>query len=107
MFSALCQCLLLTFNGDHPPDPEQTVFAESLEVSPSVVDDVFSEDILPSMTKYDWYKAQRDDPSISHVISCLERALKPSLRETYLEHPEVKLLLRKLQRLEHRDGFLS
>lgn len=88
VFSALCQRHLLTFKGDIPPDPEPLgESAESLEVSPSVKDDVFSEDILPSMTKYDWYKAQRDDPSISRVTSCLERALKPSFRDKDTDKP--------------------
>lgn len=111
VFSALCQRHLLTFKGDIPPDPEPLgESAESLEVSPSVKDDVFSEDILPSMTKYDWYKAQRDDPSVLRVISCLERALKErevsGTGETNLEHPEAKLLLREWKRLVRRDGVL-
>ncbi|KAK0134260.1 hypothetical protein N1851_030170 [Merluccius polli] len=36
---------------------------------------------------------------LSHVITFVKRALKPSFREANLEHPDVKLLLREWKRL--------
>lgn len=106
VFSALCQRHHLAQKTDHCLDPVQPVAAESLAISPGMVDEVFGEDTLPSMTNTDWCKAQRDDPSISYVITCLEEAHRPSYREAKLEHPDVALLMKEWKRLELRDGVL-
>ena len=108
VFTALCQRHFVTFEGEHhhDTDTELPVIAESLAIDPSTVTDVFGEDTLPSMTNSDWCKAQRDDPSISRVIHWMEGVLKPSLRDTKLEPPEVKLLLREWNKFEVRDSVL-
>lgn len=106
VFSALCQRHLVSFKGEHHHHSEQPVVAESLVVDPSIVPAVFGEDTLPSMTNSDWCNAQNNDPSISRVITLVRRAVKPSFRETNLEHPDVKLLLREWKRLELRDDVL-
>uniref|UniRef100_A0A8C5DDV5 Gypsy retrotransposon integrase-like protein 1 n=1 Tax=Gouania willdenowi TaxID=441366 RepID=A0A8C5DDV5_GOUWI len=106
VFSALCQRHFVAFAGEHHSHPEQLVAAESLAIDPSLVLGVFGEDTLPSMTTSDWCKAQKDDPSLSHVVALVERGLKPSFREMNLEHPDVKLLLREWKRLELREGVL-
>lgn len=78
---------------------------QSLVLDPSLVPDVFSEDIYhPWIT--DWCNAQNNDPSISCVIVFVRRAVKLSFRETNLEHPDVKLLLREWKKLELRDDVL-
>lgn len=105
VFSAVCQRHLETFKGQFS-DSEPPVIVESLAMDPSSLPDVFGEDILPSMTTSDWCKAQRDDPSISHVITLLERTLKPSFKEARLEPPDIRLLLREWHKLELRDGVL-
>lgn len=58
------------------------------------------------MSASDMCKAQRDDPSVSYVISCLEGEFKPSFREASLKHPDVKLFLREWEKLELCDGLL-
>lgn len=58
------------------------------------------------MTIADWRGAQRNDPSISRVITYLERAYKPSFKKTTPESSDVKLLLKEWKRLELRDGVL-
>ena len=106
VFSALCQRHLVMFMGEHHHHSEQPVVAESLVVDPSIVPDVFCEGTLPSMTNSDWCNAQGSDPSISRVITFVRRAVKPSFRETNLEHPDVKLLLREWKKLELKDDVL-
>ncbi|CAI5680231.1 unnamed protein product [Oreochromis niloticus] len=106
VFSALCQRHLVMLKDERHPHSEQPVIAESLVVDPSVVPDVFGEDTLPSMANSDWCNAQNNDPSLSRVITFVRRAVKPSFRETNLEHPDVKLLLREWKKLELRDGVL-
>ena len=106
VFSALCQRHLVTLTGEHQNQPEQSVVAESLAVNPSLISGIFGEDTLPSMTNTDWHDLQKADPCISRVIHFVERALKPSIRETNLENSDVKLLLREWKRLELRDGVL-
>uniref|UniRef100_A0A669F658 Gypsy retrotransposon integrase-like protein 1 n=1 Tax=Oreochromis niloticus TaxID=8128 RepID=A0A669F658_ORENI len=104
--SALCQRHLVVSRIEHCSNLEPPLAVESLAVDPSTVADVFGEDTLPSMTSSDWYKAQRDDPVVSRVITFVERAQKPSFRETNFEAPDVRLLLKEWRRLELRDGVL-
>uniref|UniRef100_A0A3B4ZHB9 Gypsy retrotransposon integrase-like protein 1 n=1 Tax=Stegastes partitus TaxID=144197 RepID=A0A3B4ZHB9_9TELE len=105
VFSALCQRHLVAFKGT-PHSSKQYAVAECLAIDPSSALDFFGEDTLPSMTSSDWCQAQRQDPSISRVITFLERGLKPSFRESNLEPPDVKLLLREWRRLELTNGLL-
>ncbi|CAI5671364.1 unnamed protein product [Oreochromis niloticus] len=104
--SALCQRHLVVSKIEHCSNLEPPLAVESLAVDPSTVADVFGEDTLPSMTSSDWYKAQRDDPVVSRVITFVGRAQKPSFRETNFEAPDVRLLLKEWRRLELRDGVL-
>lgn len=59
VFSVLCQHHLVTSKGHHHPLPELPVAAESLAINPSVVDDVFGEDTLSSMTSSDWHRSSK------------------------------------------------
>lgn len=103
-FSALYQRHSVSFQTDpHCPEP---IIAQSLAIDPTSVPDALGEDILPSMTDTDWCKAQRADPSLSRVISLVEGGVRPSLRETNLEPPEVRLLLKEWKKLVLTDGVL-
>lgn len=103
-FSALCQRHSVSFQTE--PHCPELLIAESLAIHPTSLPDAFGEDILPSMTDADWCQAQRADPSISRVIALLEGGVRPSLRETNFEPPEVKVLLKEWKKLVLNDGVL-
>lgn len=92
--------------GEHQHHSDQPVIAESLFVDPSLGPDIFGDNTFPFMTNSDWCNAQNNDPSISCVITFVRRAIKPSLRETNLEHPDVKPLLREWKKLELRNDVV-
>uniref|UniRef100_A0A3Q1EMU4 Gypsy retrotransposon integrase-like protein 1 n=1 Tax=Acanthochromis polyacanthus TaxID=80966 RepID=A0A3Q1EMU4_9TELE len=58
------------------------------------------------MKKGDWYKVQREDPSLREVISFLEAAVKPHFKQLSSKPPEVRLFLKVWKCLELRDGVL-
>lgn len=85
VLAALCQRHLVALKGDHYDSSERPVAIKSLAVSPALFNDIFGHESLPSMSAADMCKAQKDDPSVSYVISCLEGEFKPSFREASLK----------------------
>ncbi len=99
-FSALCQ----RHSVSTPSEP--LVVVESLAIDPTAIPEAYGENILPSMNDADWCTAQRADPSIARVTTLLEEGVKPGFKETHLEHPDVKLMLKQWNKFELRNGVL-
>lgn len=98
-FSALCQRHSVLCSSE-------PLICESLAMDPTSVSEAYGEEILPSMTDTDWCSAQKSDPSIARVMVLLEKGVRPSPKETNLEPPDVKLLLRQWSKLELLNGVL-
>lgn len=103
VISAVCQrhCI----HGE----PDDSVLAESLALGASAIPDCFADSVqntLPGMKKEDWYRYQREDPSLKRVIPFLEAGRKPHFRELSGEPSEVKLLMKEWRKLELKDGVL-
>lgn len=106
VISAVCQRHCMDAG---PDDSEHSVLAESLALDASAIPECFAhpgQDTLPGMRKEDWYRCQREDPSIKKVISFLEAAQKPHFKQLSGEPSEVRLLLKEWKKLELKDGVL-
>ena len=92
-----------------PDGPDHSFLAESLALDASAIPDCFAhsgQDTLLGMKKEDWYRCQREDPSLKRVNSFLEAARKPHFRELRGEPSEVRLLIKGWKKLEFKDGVL-
>ena len=93
--SAVCQCHCMD-TGPH--DSEHSVLAECLALDASVIPYCFAhpgQNTIPGMKKEDWYRCQREDPSIKKGISFLKAAQKPHSRQLSGEPSKVRLLLKE------------
>lgn len=106
VISAVCQRHCSHVSLD---EPDHSFLAESLALDASAIPDCFAhsgQDTLPGMKKENWYRCQREDPSLKRVISFLEAARKPQFKELSGEPSEVKLLMKEWKKLEFKDGVL-
>ena len=106
VISALCQRHCTDARLD---EAGHTVLAESLALDASAIPDCFAhagQDTIPGMKREDWYRFQREDPSLKSVISFLEAAHKPHFKQLSSEPSEVRLLLKDWKKLELKDGVL-
>lgn len=106
VISAVCQLHCADTILD---ESEHSVLVESLGLDASALPDCFTnsgQDTIPGMKKEDWYQFQREDPSLSKVISFLEAAHKPHYKQLSHEPSEVRLLLKEWKKLELKGGVL-
>lgn len=106
VISALCQRHCTDAGLDEAGHP---ILAESLALDASAIPDCFAhagQDTIPGMKNEDWYRFQREDPSLKSVISFLEEAHKPHFKQLSSEPSEVRLLLKEWKKLELKDGVL-
>uniref|UniRef100_A0A3B1JFH0 Gypsy retrotransposon integrase-like protein 1 n=1 Tax=Astyanax mexicanus TaxID=7994 RepID=A0A3B1JFH0_ASTMX len=110
VFSALCELHSVgSTSSEFCGGSEFPVLAECLAVDASSIPHSFvysGQETIPGMSHKDWYRAQREDPSIKEIINCLGNGQRPNMSSVGHGFPEVRLLMREWNKLELRDGVL-